>query len=81
MLFYKAHRCTCLFLGDALIFHSNIMHKSNANRSDRRRWALLISYNTRENESSIKHHHSAYVPLDVVRVYDVHYISIYIRSM
>ncbi|XP_067933162.1 L-proline trans-4-hydroxylase-like [Watersipora subatra] len=52
--------------GDTLIFHSNIVHKSNANASERRRWALLVSYNTKENESSVKHHHSQYVPLDVV---------------
>ena len=64
------------FAGDTLIFHSCIVHKSNANTSDRRRWALLISYNTRENESSIKHHHSAYVPLDVVSkcLYSILYI-------
>ena len=56
-----------LFLGDTMIFHANIVHKSNANNSDRRRWALLISYNTKENESSIKHHHASYEKIDVVR--------------
>ena len=55
------------FLGDTMIFHANIVHKSNANNSDRRRWALLISYNTKENESSVKHHHASYEKIDVVR--------------
>jgi len=52
--------------GDTMIFHANIVHKSNANNSDRRRWALLISYNTKENESAVKHHHASYEKLDVV---------------
>ena len=55
------------FLGDTMIFHANIVHKSNANNSNRRRWALLISYNTKENESPVKHHHASYEKIDVVR--------------
>lgn len=50
-----------------MFFHANIVHKSNANGSDRRRWALLFSYNTKENNPVYEHHHSQYTPLDVVR--------------
>ena len=52
--------------GDALVFHCNILHKSNANNSERRRWAMLYSYNTRSNESPIPHHCPGYVPIDIV---------------
>jgi phytanoyl-CoA hydroxylase len=42
--------------GDALFFHSNILHRSEANLSDRPRWSLISCYNrstnTGYNESS-----------------------------
>ena len=36
--------------GDAVFFHCNILHRSDANRSDHRRWNYIASYNTVENK-------------------------------
>ncbi|XP_048772375.2 L-proline trans-4-hydroxylase-like isoform X1 [Ostrea edulis] len=49
--------------GDALIFHCNLLHCSGANESDRRRWAYLMCYNTRNNNPVKVHHHPCYTPL------------------
>jgi ectoine hydroxylase-related dioxygenase (phytanoyl-CoA dioxygenase family) len=35
--------------GDALVFHSNLLHRSDANRSDTYRWGYICSYNAVEN--------------------------------
>lgn len=35
--------------GDALFFHSNILHRSEANTSDRPRWSLISCYNSLSN--------------------------------
>ncbi|HEV9038582.1 MAG TPA: phytanoyl-CoA dioxygenase family protein [Puia sp.] len=35
--------------GDALFFHSNTLHRSEANLSDRPRWSLISVYNRQEN--------------------------------
>ncbi|XP_013409994.1 uncharacterized protein LOC106173406, partial [Lingula anatina] len=52
--------------GDALIFNANLIHKSDANNSNKRRWSFLVSYNTKENNPVYVHHHAQYTPLDVV---------------
>lgn len=52
--------------GDALFFHSNVLHRSDQNKSDRRRWAFLISYNRASNDPVLKHHHPQYTKLDIV---------------
>ncbi|XP_067935815.1 L-proline trans-4-hydroxylase-like [Watersipora subatra] len=52
--------------GDGLFFHSNILHRSEQNHSDRRRWAYLIAYNTKSNNPVIKHHHPQYTPLHML---------------
>lgn len=52
--------------GDALFFHSNILHRSDQNKSDRRRWAFLIAYNRASNDPVIKHPHPNYTKLDIV---------------
>jgi ectoine hydroxylase-related dioxygenase (phytanoyl-CoA dioxygenase family) len=31
--------------GDAILFHANLLHRSNANKSDQRRWNFICSYN------------------------------------
>ncbi|XP_011406309.2 PREDICTED: uncharacterized protein LOC100641267 [Amphimedon queenslandica] len=49
--------------GDALFFHCNLLHKSEQNNSDRRRWAFLIAYNRASNDPVIPHHHPQYTPL------------------
>jgi len=36
--------------GDAVFFHCNLLHRSDANRSDHRRWNFIASYNTVENK-------------------------------
>ncbi|HTB39434.1 MAG TPA: phytanoyl-CoA dioxygenase family protein [Reyranella sp.] len=52
--------------GDALIFHCNAIHRSDANRSANRRWTLLICYNRVDNDTIIKTDDRFYVPLDTV---------------
>ena len=36
--------------GDALLFHGNLLHRSDQNRSEHPRWSLICCYNTRHNE-------------------------------
>ena len=52
--------------GDALIFHCDAIHRSDANRSARRRWTLLICYNRTDNDTITRTDDRYYVPLDVV---------------
>lgn len=52
--------------GDALFFHSNLMHRSDANRSPNRRWTVLFCYNAARNDPYLEHHHPRYTPLDKV---------------
>ena len=35
--------------GDALFFHSNILHRSEANTSDKPRWSIISCYNSLSN--------------------------------
>ncbi|WP_178134026.1 phytanoyl-CoA dioxygenase family protein [Vineibacter terrae] len=52
--------------GDVLIFHCNAIHRSDANRSDKRRWTLLICYNRVDNDTITRDDDRYYVPLDKV---------------
>lgn len=52
--------------GDALFFHSNLLHTSDKNLSDMRRWAFLCAYNRADNDPVYKHHHAQYTPLHMV---------------
>jgi ectoine hydroxylase-related dioxygenase (phytanoyl-CoA dioxygenase family) len=52
--------------GDALIFHCNAIHRSDANRSASRRWTLLICYNRVDNDTIIKSDDRYFVPLEAV---------------
>ena len=52
--------------GDALIFHCNAIHRSDANRSANRRWTLLICYNRVDNDTIIKIDDRYFVPLETV---------------
>jgi ectoine hydroxylase-related dioxygenase (phytanoyl-CoA dioxygenase family) len=36
--------------GDAVFFDCNLLHRSDANRSDHRRWNYIASYNTVANK-------------------------------
>ena len=51
--------------GDALFFHSNLLHRSDQNRSDKPRWAFICCYNAARNNPYKKHHHPCYEPLAV----------------
>lgn len=50
--------------GDALFFHSNTLHKSEANTSDRPRWTLICCYNTKHNPCFDRPGHPSYRPLE-----------------
>ncbi len=49
--------------GDVLFFHCNTLHRSDKNKSDKRRWTLLCCYNLAENDPFIDHHHPNYTPI------------------
>jgi ectoine hydroxylase-related dioxygenase (phytanoyl-CoA dioxygenase family) len=51
--------------GDALFFHANLLHRSDANTSPDPRWSLICCYNTRHNNPYKKEGgHSSYAPLE-----------------
>ena len=52
--------------GDVLIFHSNAIHRSDANRSPNRRWTLLVCYNRVDNDTVTRDDDRYYVPLERV---------------
>lgn len=52
--------------GDALFFHSNLLHRSDQNRSKNPRWSLICCYNTRSNDPYKDSHHPRYTPLNKV---------------
>ncbi|XP_013396824.1 probable phytanoyl-CoA dioxygenase [Lingula anatina] len=49
--------------GDAMIFHCNLLHRSDQNHSQNRRWAYLVCYNRASNDPVYKHHYANYTPL------------------
>ena len=52
--------------GDALIFHSNLLHRSEANFSDFPRWSVISCYNLQTNIAYNEISTSWKVPVDVV---------------
>ena len=52
--------------GDTLFFHSNLLHRSDQNRSDKPRWAMICCYNAARNDPYKEAHHPRYTPLSVV---------------
>ena len=52
--------------GDALFFHSNLLHRSDQNRSKNPRWSLICCYNARKNDPYKESHHPRYTPLQKV---------------
>jgi ectoine hydroxylase len=52
--------------GDALFFHCNLLHRSDQNRSDHPRWAMICCYNAARNDPYKEAHHPRYTPLKVV---------------
>jgi ectoine hydroxylase-related dioxygenase (phytanoyl-CoA dioxygenase family) len=55
-----------LIAGDALFFHSNTLHRSEANLSDRARWSLISVYNRSANVPTNEPSQSSTVPLTAV---------------
>jgi len=53
-------------VGDAVFFHSNLLHRSDRNRSDKPRWAMICCYNAARNDPYKEHHHPRYTPLNKV---------------
>ncbi len=49
--------------GSAVYFHSNTLHRSEANESDKPRWGLICCYNAAHNDPYKEHHHPGYTPL------------------
>jgi ectoine hydroxylase len=52
--------------GDALFFHSNLLHRSDQNKSKNPRWSLICCYNARSNDPYKDSHHPRYTPLKKV---------------
>jgi ectoine hydroxylase-related dioxygenase (phytanoyl-CoA dioxygenase family) len=53
--------------GDGVFFHANVLHRSDQNRSEQRRWTLLHCYNAAHNNPYVEHHqHSIYTPINKV---------------
>jgi ectoine hydroxylase-related dioxygenase (phytanoyl-CoA dioxygenase family) len=52
--------------GDVLFFHANLLHRSDQNRSDNPRWAMICCYNAARNDPYKEAHHPRYTPLSKV---------------
>ncbi|MEX1239067.1 MAG: phytanoyl-CoA dioxygenase family protein [Cyclobacteriaceae bacterium] len=52
--------------GDTLFFHSNLLHRSDSNRSDSARWSLISVYNLISNKPFKGSNTSSYTPIDRV---------------
>ena len=44
---------------------SNVLHRSDQNRSDRPRWAFICCYNTKHNDPYEESRHPRYSPLEI----------------
>ena len=52
--------------GDALFFHSNLLHRSEANLSEKARWSIISVYNRSTNIPYNEPSKSSTVPLESV---------------
>jgi ectoine hydroxylase-related dioxygenase (phytanoyl-CoA dioxygenase family) len=52
--------------GDALFFHSNLLHRSEANLSDKPRWSMISCYNRSGNTPYNEPSKSSNIPIEVV---------------
>jgi hypothetical protein len=52
--------------GDALFFHSNLLHRSDQNTSENPRWSMICCYNAKANDPYKESHHPRYTPLHKV---------------
>ena len=53
--------------GDGLFFHANLLHRSDQNRSDKPRWAMICCYNAKRNDPYKEAQHPRYTPLAKVK--------------
>lgn len=53
--------------GDGLFFHSNLLHRSDQNRSNNPRWAMICCYNAARNDPYKEAQHPRYTPLSKVK--------------
>ncbi|MGO8788517.1 MAG: phytanoyl-CoA dioxygenase family protein [Terriglobia bacterium] len=49
--------------GDTLLFHCNLLHRSDQNHSDNPRWSMICCYNAARNDPYKESHHPRYTPL------------------
>ncbi|MBN67712.1 MAG: phytanoyl-CoA dioxygenase family protein [Gimesia sp.] len=49
--------------GSAIFFHSNLLHRSDQNKSDHPRWGFICCYNTKHNDPYKESRHPQYTPL------------------
>jgi ectoine hydroxylase-related dioxygenase (phytanoyl-CoA dioxygenase family) len=63
----KRHECVYITAepGDALFFHANLLHSSDANKSNQSRRTLIVCFNTKSNNPYKKTGHASYSPLKV----------------
>src|SRR5246127_2245848 len=52
--------------GDALFFHSNLLHRSEANLSDHPRWSIISCYSSQSNLAYNETSTSWHIPVDIV---------------
>ena len=52
--------------GDALIFHSNLLHRSEANLSENPRWSIISCYNAQSNPAYNEMTVSWKTPIEIV---------------
>jgi ectoine hydroxylase-related dioxygenase (phytanoyl-CoA dioxygenase family) len=52
--------------GDALVFHSNLLHRSEANLSERPRWSIISCYSSQSNLAYAETSTSWKTPIDTV---------------
>jgi len=52
--------------GDALFFHSNLLHRSAANESDKPRWSIISCYSSESNLAYNETSTSWKSPIDIV---------------
>ena len=52
--------------GDVVFFHSNVLHRSDQNRSDKARWAMIVAFNAARNDPYKEGQHPGYTPLHKV---------------
>jgi ectoine hydroxylase len=52
--------------GDVLLFHANLLHRSDQNRSENPRWSMICCYNAKHNNPYEESHHPRYTPLEKV---------------